>query len=138
MLLSSLSIYTVHTDPEAEEPLASTLFVREGFNPYAFIFTVLWVLYHRMWWVFVGLMAVDLMFYLLAHFDFVNHSVIAVCRIFVQLWFGFHANDLLRWSLGRRGYLTRDVVSGESRTRAEQRFFDRIAHNNPMQPWGAA
>lgn len=134
MLLSQLNIYTVHIDPEAEEPLANSIFVREGFNPWSFVFMGLWVLYHRMWWVFLGLIGIDLIFYLLSYYELTTHSVIAATRIFVQLWFGFHANDLLRWHLRRSGYLFKDVVSGETRTRAEQRFFDRLAQPTHVPP----
>ena len=43
-------------------------------------------------------------------------------------------NDLKRRSLKKRGYITTDIVTGDSKMRAEQRFYDRFTATQSLSP----
>lgn len=121
--------YTVHRrrrtigDPEAEA--TATIFVREGFSWTALIVPPLWFLYHRMWLV--------LLFYLVvvgavnAGLDAlaVPGSVDTTVNIALQVIFAAEANDLRRWTLGRRRYDIVGIVVADSLADAETRYFRR-------------
>jgi hypothetical protein len=47
-----------------------------------------------------------------------------IVDILVSLIIGFEGNDILRWSLGRKGYALIASVAGRNRLECERRFFD--------------
>src|SRR3984893_6090975 len=53
-----MSVYTVHIPPSTRRGSASGperfVFVRDGFSFWAFLLVPLWMLWHRLWLVFVG------------------------------------------------------------------------------------
>lgn len=124
-----LRIYTVHIKPDSKDPYQHPEFVQEGFNLYAFLFGGLWMLYNRLWWSALciilfnaGLSEVAL------RYGFHPMSVLAI-QLGFQALIGFHANDLLRVALKKRGYIVADIVTGDNKMRAEQRFFERHMHH---------
>lgn len=125
-MFSSLRIYTVHIKPEAKGSGVDKLrFVPEGFSWMAFLFSTLWLLYHRLWLAAGVLVAVNIATALLVERMGLDETSMGVLQFGVQLWIGYHAHDLLRSKLRRSGYITLALVSGENEMRAEQRFFDR-------------
>ena len=127
-MFARLKIYTVHLKPDADNDIERLRFVSEGFNLYAFFFTIFWALYMRMWR-FAGVLlllnaAVALSLWSFGEF---LPPTTNICQFGLQLWSGFAANDFLRAELRRRGFITYALVSGENELRAEQRFFDRHA-----------
>ena len=42
-------IFTAYTKPDAPDPSDRVELVREGFAFWAFVWTVLWLVYHRLW-----------------------------------------------------------------------------------------
>jgi hypothetical protein len=129
--MARLRIYTVHINPSRPHPYEEAEFVDEGFNRWAFIFTGVWALYHRLWWQALALFV----------FGFIMVNIIAsgtlsafgavIIDFGVRLLIGYHANEWRRRKLAKRGYLTADITSGESLLRAEQRFFDRYFALHP-------
>ncbi len=120
--------YTVHEREDApgniSERADGVAFVKEGFAWLALAFPLLWLLYNRMWMVlagFVGVMAA--MQIGLAAAGLVD-EVAVWAMIALSLVFAFQANDLLRWSLARKGYRLAGPVTGSSRAACEARFFD--------------
>ncbi len=93
-----MAVYTVHRKPDAA-PDDVTL-VPEGFNVRAFLFTVLWALWNRLW-VLACLIAVVLVAVatLPAYFG-LSSEVAAVMQLAASLLFGFEANDLRRLCAG--------------------------------------
>jgi len=124
-MFNRMRIYTVHI--KSGETLADRkpVFVKEGFNITAFFFTLLWMLYHRLWRYAFLVFAFNLLIVLLTK----GHVLNANNATFIQLGFnilvGFHANDWLRDGLTRRGYIMADVTAADSLLRAEQRYFER-------------
>jgi hypothetical protein len=134
--MSRLHIYTVHVNPANPQPYEAAEFVEEGFSLKAFVFPFLWVLYFRLWWHAVGLGAFNLALFLLAD-NGVSHVTVLIVQLGVHLLVGFHANDWRRWRLRQKGHILTDLVTGDSKLRAELRFFDRYfagAVSRPLVP----
>ncbi len=121
-----MAVYTVHrrAGDGAEE---DTKLVAEGFCWPAFLFTVLWALWHRLWLaalLFLALgAALDLAFAALGASD----AARAVLTLTYMVLIGYSANDLRRRGLARRGYRPLGPVTGTSREAAEQRLLERLA-----------
>ena len=113
-----MAIYTVHrrAGDGAEE---DTKLVAEGFCWPAFLFTVLWALWHRLWLAAVLFLALgaglDFLFSALGAGD----AARAVLTLAYMVLIGYSANDLRRRGLARRGYRPLGLVTGTSRDAAE-------------------
>jgi bacteriorhodopsin len=125
-MFHSLKIFTVHIKPGRDDAAHTPQFVREGFNIFAFAFTILWALYHRVWRLAGIIMLTNIALALLAQQGFLHQASFAVAQLAVNLLIGFHANDFHRAQLARRGYVLSDITTGDSLLRAEQRYFDRL------------
>tara|TARA_B100001123_G_scaffold234431_1_gene263060 strand:- start:548 stop:952 length:405 start_codon:yes stop_codon:yes gene_type:complete len=119
-----LRIYSVHFKPEAGIQPERIRFVSEGFNFYAFAFTIFWALFNRCWSLVVILAVVNALLALAFYGLDLHQATLNICQLGINLWTGFHGNDFLRKRLDREGYLLYALVSGENEIRAEQRFFD--------------
>jgi len=123
--MSRVHIYTVHINPSLPQPYEAVEFVEEGFNWKAFIFSGFWALYNKLWWSALGIFAYNaFMAQLLSSHTF-SHTGVGILQLGLELFIGFQANDWRRTNLKKRGFITADVVTGDSLIRAEQRFFDR-------------
>jgi hypothetical protein len=97
------------------------VFIKEGFCWPAFFFTSIWLLFRRMWLVFL--------LYILAAASvlFVSAKISPVVTWPIVLLFGIlvalEANNLRRWTLERRGYRFVGVAAGHKMAEAEFRFF---------------
>lgn len=126
-----LHIYTVHIKPGTRHTREQPIFVREGFSFPAFILTLLWSLYHRLWLVSAAMLAFNLLVMGLETEGFLSQPSVYVLMLAMQLFLGFHGNDWRRAALTRRGFITTAVVTGDSRLRAELRYFDETARTQP-------
>lgn len=123
-MFHSLKIYTVHVKPGAASPQEQPVFVREGFNWMAFLFTGLWTLYQRLWWptlFVVGFNAVLMKF----GQHLLSSESIGIAQLGFQLLVGYLGNDWIRARLKRQGYILADITAADSQPRAEQRYFER-------------
>ena len=124
IFINRYKLYSVHINPEHENPYETAEFIAEGFNFYAFVFQALWLLYNRIW--IAGLIIASLMIFIIGmggNLDF-NPISVLVLRFGIQIMIGFQANDLLRNSLDDKGYVMAGIASGSSLIEAQQRFFD--------------
>ncbi|MBM3502606.1 MAG: DUF2628 domain-containing protein [Alphaproteobacteria bacterium] len=133
-----MRVYTVHQNPD---PLAGdqVIFIKEGFSWPALVFSLLWALYHRLWWVAGGYVVISLAIELLA--TGLEWPVIGgVVSLAFTVLFAAEANDLRRWSLHRRGWTEVGVVSGRGRDEAERRFFSLygVTSSGSLIPRGGA
>jgi hypothetical protein len=116
-----MAVYTIHKRSGAV-PDDVTL-VPEGFNVRAFLFTVLWALWHRLW-VLACLIAVVLVaMATVPEYLGLRPELAAIVQLALALLFGFEANDLRRWAMARSGYQAIAMVSGASLAEAELRYF---------------
>jgi hypothetical protein len=121
--------YTIHEPAAAPaDPLAradATQFVKEGIAWWALIFPLLWLLYHRMWIVLAGFVALLILIEAGSSLAGLEDAAAGWITIVVTLIFALEANDLRRWTLARAGFVTVGAVSGRDRTECELRYFSQ-------------
>jgi hypothetical protein len=120
-----MRVYTVHIDPLSPAADRDAVLVKEGFSWPACLFGVFWALWHRMWWVALGLAACEAVLVVAFYFLPGAPPFELAVEIGTALIIGFVANDLRRMSLGARGFAESAVIAGANRDAAEQRYFDR-------------
>ncbi len=122
-----MNVYTVHMRRHALNLDQDLVLVREGFSFWAFLMSLLYVLWHRMWWVACGLVVIHGFVHLMTwafHIDPFSSTVIGLG---VSALLGLFANDLRRWSLERKGFGTFGLVTG----RTEEEALSRFLESNP-------
>jgi hypothetical protein len=123
-----MSIYTVHEPPlRATETLPDPqrfVFVREGFYFWAFLLPPLWMLWHRLWLVFVVYLVWAAGLAGVMHAAGIGAIGGPVVQLCLSILVGVEASTLRRFTLARRGFKNVGVVSGEDLEAAERRFFD--------------
>lgn len=124
-MLSPMKIYTVYIKPGTVQPYEKPVFVREGFNLMAFLFTFFWALYYRLWKAAAIIFAANLAIMLATKLHMLSMDGAGVMQLALAVLVGFHANDWLRARLAKRGYIMADIAAADSLLRAEQRYFER-------------
>jgi hypothetical protein len=119
-----MTIYTVLAPPATGPAGPDTdrfVFIKEGFCWPAFFFTSIWLLFRRMWLVFLlyALASVAVVFLTAKVSPVVTWPTVMLFGFLVAL----EANNLRRWTLERRGYRFLGVAEGARRDEAEFRFF---------------
>lgn len=133
-----MSVYTVHEPPlgrrESDGDPARFAFVRDGFYWSAFFFSVLWMLWHRLWLVLIGF--VVLMAAVAVALGVLGASAWASATVglLLAILLGIEASTLRRWTLTRRGWSQIGVVVADDRDLAERRFFDVWAAGAASSP----
>jgi len=134
----ALHSYTVHhPSADSQAILAQTdrlVFVKEGFSWPAFFVPFLWLLYHRMWLVLVLFIAASIVIGIVPEIIPLTPAMQAALGLGVNLIMGLQGNDLLRWTLARRGRKEIAVVVGNGIAGAEHRFFERLCSDGLHNP----
>jgi hypothetical protein len=99
-----VTVWTVHA-----KGVSPPLLVKEGFAFWAFLFAGFWFAWHRMWLVLVLYVAGWTIFGVTT--AGLPETVTGPVALAVQLLLGWHARDLHRWTLARRGWRTIGVVA---------------------------
>jgi hypothetical protein len=102
--------------------------LKEGFSWPAFLFSVIWALWHRLWLVAAGFFVAEVLINAALAALRVDPWTPLAIGLGLALLFGLLANDLHRWTLFRRGYLEIAVVTGSDMDMAERRFWDQRPH----------
>ncbi len=118
-----MKFYTAHTPPYAAENKPDIVLVREGFTWGGFLFTGLWLLWHRVWFWGVLVLAFDIGGSIVAERWMPGSGVLVHGG--VALLIGLLGSDLRRADLDRRGHLDRGIVAGPDAESALLRFLDR-------------
>lgn len=124
-MFSRMKIYTVHVKTGAVNAHEGPVFVREGFNMPAFLLTLFWALYQRMWVHALAIFLANAMLMTLVRMHFMSADSIGIVQLAMNIMIGFHANDWKRAHLAKQGYITADISAADSLLRAEQRYFER-------------
>lgn len=124
----SLKVYTVHLRQPARDAERDLVIVREGFSWGAFLVSVLWALWNRLWLVAIVLMALELLLPLVAGWAGLGAASGGILSIALAVLAGLFGNDLKRWTLEGRGYAEVALVAARSPDEAEQRFGERYPH----------
>jgi hypothetical protein len=115
-----MQLYTIHERPGGEDFVV----VKDGFCWPALFFTLIWALWCRLWWVALGIAVANGLLGLatrLAGTDELTESALGLALAVIV---GLVANDLRRWTLGRRGYDEVAVVAAEDADAALHRYLD--------------
>lgn len=111
--------------PVSREADADRLvFVPDRFSIPAFAFSLIWIVFHRMWLVLLAYLTVTLVLELTALA--IGDLAPAIAAFAVSLAFAFEAQSLRRWSLERKGYRVAGMVCGSDQEEAELRFFRSV------------
>lgn len=129
-----MALYTVLERP-GRDP-RHTLFVPEGFAVTAFLFTVFWALWHRMWVVAALLLCFWAGMAAAVAFLGLDPLIAAAIEFGVALLFGFEARRLQVMSCRRAGYELTGIVAGASREGAELAYFGSRGRTLPPAPGG--
>ncbi|MBO9422039.1 DUF2628 domain-containing protein [Labrenzia sp. R4_1] len=122
-----MTSYVVMAPPEFEslngdpEITGRMQFVPDKFSPLAFLFSIPWILFHRMWLVLLGYLAVTLVIEIAALS--LGGAAMGIAAFAIAILFGFEAQALRCWSLERKGWQMVGVAEGNGREEAEIRFF---------------
>ncbi|MEM7429864.1 MAG: DUF2628 domain-containing protein [Pseudomonadota bacterium] len=138
-----MKTYTVHhrSDTPAgilEDP-DGAVFVKEGFAWAAFFVPFFWALWNRMWIVAALIFAAAVLISGLAQWFRLDGGISFAVSMLVNLLIALEGNELLRWSLERRGLGLAGIVTGHSRNDCEFIYFDRLireAETPPERPSG--
>jgi hypothetical protein len=107
--------YTAHIRADRKLVL-----VKEAFSWGAFLFGPLWLLAQRAWIAAIASLVVFALPFA------VRSSLRGVLVFALLLLLGLIGRDLVRWSLGRRGYALSHVVAGRSPDDAYLRLLDQV------------
>lgn len=120
---------TVHEresdDGSIEERAQRIVFVKEGFAWWAFLFPLLWLLYHRLWLALIAFTAAFVALGFLAALSVWPEWADAILSFGISVLLGLEGNNLRRWTLAQQGYEQVDVTTGHDREECERRFFER-------------
>jgi hypothetical protein len=122
-----MPVYTVHEPPVrtagALADPARFVFVRDGFYWWAFLLTPLWMLWRRLWLVFVLYLVVSIGIETALRIYGASGGMISLVAALISLLVGLEAGTLRRFTLKRRGWKNVGVVFGGDLEDAEHRFF---------------
>jgi hypothetical protein len=133
-----MSIYTVHVPPSSAEKSAPNperfIFVRDGFSFWAFLLAPLWMLWHRLWLVFVGYLVLAILLQIGLQMIGASSAVTFTAGALLALLVGFEAATLRRLTLAWRRWKNVGIVVGDDVESAERRFFDAWVRGEPRGP----
>lgn len=133
-LETTMSVYTVHEAParvSASSAAERFMFVRDGFSWWAFLLAPLWMLWHRMWLVLIGYVAISGGIEAALVTLGASRLAISLVGLSISVLVGLEASTLRRLTLHRRGWTNVGVVSGDKLEDAERRFFDAWLRKRP-------
>ena len=117
------AIYTIHENANRPDAADRLELVREGFAFWAFALGAIWLVANRLWVPAIAYILLAALVARAAEMLGVSPASIIVIQVGMQCWLGFHAYDVKRWVLARRGYTMRGVVCAKSLLMAQQRAF---------------
>ncbi len=120
-----MAVYAVYyrsPGHDAAERPGGMVLIKDGLCWPAFLFTVVWALWNRLWWVALGLVAANGAVALIPPATGLDPAGQAVISLGFMVMVGYGAAGLRGWSLERRGYALTDLVSGHGLEEAERNF----------------
>lgn len=122
-----MKIYTVHHPARAprqiETRCEATEFVKEGFSWPGFLFGPVWLFCRGLWLLLAAYLAVAILFAVAGTLLRLSGNAEFIAWLVFHLLIGFEGNNLVRWTLRRRGLADLGVVIAESQIEAERQFF---------------
>jgi len=136
-----MAIYIVHepakTVRNGQSAAEHAVFISDRFSWSAFSFGPVWLFVKGLWWALVGyiLFAAGLGFALF-NLSPASLTVLPLILVCTHLLIAFEAANLRGWSLFRRGFRMRAIVTGHNLDDCERRYFAnrRMARSRPAPP----
>jgi Protein of unknown function (DUF2628) len=126
-----MAVYTVHEPPmKADQPQPDPerfVFVRDGFYFWAFLLAPFWMLWRRLWIVFVLYLIVVAALQIILATVNASTTVMVTASVLLSLLVGLEAATLRRFTWARRRWTSVGIVVGDDLETAERRFFDTWA-----------
>ena len=123
-----MPVYTVHAPVANGADLAAAdkfVFVRDSFHFWAAVASVIWLVWHRLWLVLIGWIALTVALQFGMAALGASSGTILTVDILLAILMGLEAASLQRWTLSRRKWRQLDIVVADDAEAAERRFFDR-------------
>jgi hypothetical protein len=122
-----MAVYNVHQPPlrkgENTPDPARFAFVRDGFYVWAFVFSLLWMLRHRLWLVAALFVILTVVIEIGLRYAGVTSGWRSFVFVAIAFLVGLEGATLRRWTLKLRGYTNVGVVVADDEDEAERRFF---------------
>jgi hypothetical protein len=124
-----MKLYNALIKKNEEGKIADVVLLKEGFSFFAFLFSGLWFLYHRMWVEFLALILINITFAFLGNFssDF-DKIFLEVAFIFIL---AINANHWLCDHLRKKNYQFVGLVFGTNCENAKLRFIKNFESDSP-------
>ena len=119
-----MRIFTIYLRRHGLNPVKDIVVLKDGFSWPAFLIGSLWALWHRMWWVALGLVTAAGAINGLGPLFFSDSYSPPVLVGALALLSGLLAHDLRVWTLERQGFVLGAIVSAESPEFALRRYLD--------------
>ena len=126
--------YTVHQPPAKNGRAADPqrfVFVRDGFHFWAFLLTLPWLIYRRLWLALLGYVLLTAALAVVFYFLRTPSGSQAAIGLLLGVLFGLEAASLRRWTYRRRRWTNIGVVVGDDEEDAERRFFAEWVNRPP-------
>ena len=131
-----MRVFTIHLRQTALSPDRNAVLIKEGFCWPAALFGPFWALWHRMWFVFLGVLAVSILMGVVEAALSVDPMTYTAISIGVAALIGFCANDWRRTALTARGWNMAGLSAAADPDTALRRFLD--LHPGALDMKGAA
>lgn len=125
-----MKIYNALIKKNKEGKIEDVILLKEGFSFFAFLFSGLWFLYHKMWSEFLAILLVNfLIAYMGNFFPAIDKVLLEISLIFL---IALNANYWLCEHLKKKDYNFVGLVFGRDQTHARLRFLKNLkADLNP-------
>ncbi|OCC02640.1 hypothetical protein BA190_23425 [Labrys sp. WJW] len=112
------------TAPDTLEAADKSVFVKDGFSFGAFLVTPVWLLWRRMWLVFLAWLGLQVALAVLTSTFSLDQRAAGIVSLLVSLCFALEANALRAWTMRRQGWRFTGIATGHTLQEAEQRHFE--------------
>ena len=121
------TVYTVFSKSFASEQLIKPIIVKNGFNLWAFLFTILWTMYRGLWQISVIIMSLYLALLLATKYGYIPLHFKVLCWPLVSLYIAYNSGYLIETDLESRGYQIVDLVITSSIEEAKGIYLQRVS-----------
>ena len=113
----------INTNPLRHQ-IDEVVAIKEGFCWPAFLFSLVWAMFYRLWKFAFYLIVINLILLIFYSQLGANHFVIFLGLLGICILFGYMANDARRSNLNKRGYLEKKVLIAPTKHAAIRRYLD--------------
>jgi hypothetical protein len=127
--------YTVHLPQAAingdKAAMQNMELVKDAFSIPALIFSIFWLLWHRLWLASVIVMSVYVIFISMVYAFHIHPAFVMMLESVIGFFLALEGSSLRRWTLKRKGMPTADVVIADNYEDAEVKAIARWCERTP-------